>query len=95
MFFLLAVLYISLLADLTACRHVIKVKILTELRAMLSKQTSVISNVFKTLVEVDFLLNLLLLCRHVQFVKEMTTSQKMTIPLRYRLQTRGKIPNRG
>ena len=37
--FSLAVLYNSLLADLAACRHVMEVKILTELRAMLSKQT--------------------------------------------------------
>ena len=36
--FLLAVLFNSLLADLAACRHVIEVKILTELRGMLSKQ---------------------------------------------------------
>ena len=56
----------SLSADLGACGHVIEVKILTELRAMLSNQT--LFRMFLTLVETDFLLNLLLLCRHVQFV---------------------------
>ena len=54
------------MADLAACRHVMEVKILTELRAMLSKQTySILNAVFKTLVEIDLLL---LLCRHVRFV---------------------------
>ena len=56
----------SLLADLAACWHVVEVKILTELRAMLSKQT--LFRMFLTLVETDFLLILLLLCRHVRFV---------------------------
>ena len=41
--------YNGLLADLAACRHVIEVKILTELRAMLSKETSF--RMFLTLVE--------------------------------------------